>query len=208
MQVQQTIEDDANKEIASTLSTFCIKASELSQLKDDDEEEDQDTPTLTYEDVKSLLNKMGSSGVEMHKLRKSILEHLDQLFEEGHINFNLVNHILHHGYSKLAYHDSIITEMVARIIINFHKRIEIYKAAAAEAVKAKDQAKAKENNEKFEENKKEIMIILQVTRHYFIKVDVSIDVTPRIANLIFERSTITDFQPAIGMYGELLRAFQ
>ena len=160
MQVQQTIEDAANKEISSTLSTFCIKASELSQLKDDDEEEDKDIPTLTYEDVKSLLNKMGSSGEEMHKLRKSILEHLNQLFEDGHINFNLVNNILHHGFAKLCYHDSIITEMVARIIINYHERIEKYKAAAAEAEKAKDHAKAKENHAKFEENKKEIMIIL------------------------------------------------
>ena len=73
MQVHQTLQDDAHKEIASTLSTFCIKASELSQLKDDDEEENQETQTFTYEDVKGLLNKMGSSGEEMHKLRKSIL---------------------------------------------------------------------------------------------------------------------------------------
>ena len=160
MQVQQTIEDAANKEISSTLSTFCIKASELSQLKDDDEEEDKDIPTLTYEDVKSLLNKMGSSGEEMHKLRKSILEHLDQLFEEGHINYNLVNHILHHGYSKLAYHDSTITEMVARIIICYHKRIEFHKALAAAAEKVKDKEKAKVNQEKFEANRNEIMIIL------------------------------------------------
>ena len=119
-----------------------------------------------------------------------------------------MNHILHHGYAKLAYHDSTITEMVARIIICYHKRIELHKAAAAEAEKAKDKEKAKESNEKFEENKKEIMIILQITRHYFIKVDVSIDVSPQVANMIYERSTITDFQPAIGMYGELLRAYQ
>ena len=33
------------------------------------------------------------------------------------------------------------------------------------------------------------------------------DIKPRVARLIFQRGTETDFKPAIGMYGELLRYF-
>ena len=33
------------------------------------------------------------------------------------------------------------------------------------------------------------------------------DIKPKIAKLIFQRANETDFQPAVGMYGSLLRCF-
>ena len=75
---------------------------------------------MTYEETKSLLSNTGSSGEQMFKLRKSLLHHLDQLFEEGLINFHLVHNILNHTYSKVAYHDSLTTELVTMIIVKFH----------------------------------------------------------------------------------------
>ena len=63
------------------------------------------------------------------------------------------------------------------------------------------------NKANFEINKKEIIFCLQITKHYFVKCEVSIDIKPKIANLIYERAMGCDFLPAVGMYGELLRCF-
>ena len=56
----------------------------------------------------------------MFALRKSLLHHLEQLFEDGLINFHLVHNILNHTYTKVAFHDSITTELVTMIVIRFH----------------------------------------------------------------------------------------
>ena len=77
MSIQDAICDEEIKNISSTLSSFCIKASELSQAKDEEDEEKEEIPTLTYDEIKGLLNKLGSSGEEMYKLRKTILSHMD-----------------------------------------------------------------------------------------------------------------------------------
>ena len=57
-------------------------------------------------------------------------------------------------------------------------------------------------------NKHQIISCVQIMKHFYVKVDCSIDVKPKIANLIFERAMQTDFMPAIGMYGEMLRCFR
>ena len=68
------------------ITAFSIKASELSQTIDEEEGEDE-LPTLTYDEMKSLMKKLGTSGEEMYKMRKTIVSHLDRLFEDGLITF-------------------------------------------------------------------------------------------------------------------------
>ena len=40
------------------------------------------------------------------------------------IDFKLVNHVLQYCFVKVAYYDSITTELITMIIIKFHKVIE------------------------------------------------------------------------------------
>ena len=71
-------------------------------------------------EMKQLMSQVGSSGEEMFKLRGSLLYHLDDLFKDKLITSNLVSNILHHTYSKMAFHDALTTELVTMIIIKFH----------------------------------------------------------------------------------------
>ena len=87
---------------------------------DEDDLEDKELHTVTYEEMKQLMSKVGGSGEEMYKLRDSLLYHLDDLFKDGLINFNLVYNILNHTYTKIAFHDAKTTELVTMIIIKFH----------------------------------------------------------------------------------------
>ena len=125
MVVADALRDNGLRDVSSTLTAFCIKAAELSQTSNDDEEEEEaGLPTLTYDEMKSLMAKLGTSGEEMHKLRRSILSHLDQLFEDGLIDLKLVNYILQYSFSQFAYHDSVTTELVTRIIVKFHMKLD------------------------------------------------------------------------------------
>ena len=95
------------------------------QVADVEEEDGEDElPSVTYEEMKQLMSKLGGSGEEMYKLRKSLLHHLDALIEDGLITFNLVHSILYHTYENLAFHDSATTELVTMIIVKFHIKIE------------------------------------------------------------------------------------
>ena len=60
----------------------------------------------------------------MYKQRNSLLHHLDALIADDLINFNLVHNILSHTYTKLAYHDSTTTELIAMIMVKLHIKIE------------------------------------------------------------------------------------
>ena len=123
--VGEALKDQRNQEISGTLHAFAKKASELSQSPDEEGEEDEaEVPTVTYDEMKNLMSKLSTSGEEMYKLRRSILFHLNQLFEDGQIDFQLVNNILQYSFIHFAYYDSVTTELITRIIIAFHNKID------------------------------------------------------------------------------------
>ena len=62
MSVKDALEDKANSSMSSTLNSFYIKASELSQAADEAEETEDEPPTLTFDEMKGLMDKLGSSG--------------------------------------------------------------------------------------------------------------------------------------------------
>ena len=94
MAVAEAMRDSGNQDISSTLTAFCIRASELSQSPDEEDQDEVEVPTVTYDEMKNLMSKLSTSGEEMFKMRSSILFHLDRLFKDGKIDFQLVNNIL------------------------------------------------------------------------------------------------------------------
>ena len=207
MAIAEAMQDQTNQSISSAMTAFCIKASELSQSPDEEDEGEGEVPTLTYDEMKNLMSKLSSSGEEMYKLRGSILFHLDRLFEDGQIDFQLVNNILQYSFSKFAYFDSVTTELITRIIFAFHNRIDSI-TKQKEATNEKDTLELKNFENQLALNKHQIITTLQITKHYYVKTESSVDIKPKIAKLVFDRAMNTDFMPAIGMYGELLRCFR
>ena len=153
------------------------------------------------------MSKLSTSGEEMYKLRRSILFHLNQLFEDGQIDFQLVNNILQYSFIHFAYYDSVTTELITRIIIAFHNKIDGINKKKEET-NEQNSLEHKTLDNQLTMTKHQIITTLQITKHYYVKVDSSADIKPKIAALVYERATNTDFKPAIGMYGELLRCFR
>ena len=109
------------KEISGVFGQFCTEAAQMFQVADEESDKEEQEPSkVTYIEMKQLMSQVGSSGEEMFKLRGSLLYHLDNLFKDKLITFNLVQNILHHTYSKMAFHDPLTTELVTMIIIKFH----------------------------------------------------------------------------------------
>ena len=94
------------------------------------------------------------------------------------------------------------------IIIKFHQKIDSIKAEIDLATPRNDKIEMTTLEAKMNLNRQQIIGCIQITKHFYVQVDCSIDIKPKIANLVFERAMSTDFQPAIGMYGELLRCFR
>ena len=109
------------KEISGVFGQFCTEAAQMFQVADEESDKEEQEPSkVTYMEMKQLMSQVGSSGEEMFKLRGSLLYHLDDLFKDKLITSNLVSNILHHTYSKMAFHDALTTELVTMIIIKFH----------------------------------------------------------------------------------------
>ena len=61
------------------------------QVADEENDQEELEPSkVTYTEMKQLMSQVGSSGEEMFKLRGSLLYHLDALFKDKLITFNLV----------------------------------------------------------------------------------------------------------------------
>ena len=55
MALAEAMRHEDVRDIAGTLVAFCGKASELSQMQDDEDEEEAEVPTLTFDEIKGLM---------------------------------------------------------------------------------------------------------------------------------------------------------